>query len=65
VSAPRSIEFKKNIIIRISDDLVKVLSDNNLDRGIVGGRDFLRFKELLKLLVFPVLNEGGDFRISE
>lgn len=57
MSAPWGVEFKENIIFRVSNDFVERFSDNDLNWLVVGSWNIIRLEEFLKLLVGPVFDE--------
>lgn len=61
MSTPRSIEFKKNIIIGVSNNLIEIFTYDYLYWSVIWEGDFLRFKEFGKFLLFPVIDESCDF----
>jgi len=65
MSAPGGIEFNKDILSGIHNNLVEGLSDKNIDGFILGSWDFLRFKGSRKLSWFPVSDKLEDVLSSD
>lgn len=60
VTAPGSVEFEKDVLLVIEDDVFVVVGDDNLDGSLLLLWDGLRLDAGLNLAVHKVLDEGSD-----
>lgn len=60
VAAPWSVVLYENILGLVSNDILPIATDNNLDWSIVHLWDRLRFKEWFEVTILELLNELTD-----
>lgn len=65
VSAPGRIEFKKNILVVVDDNLIVIMSHNNLDGAFLLLGNGLRFDAWLNFAVDKVLDEFSDVVVRD